>query len=622
MLSLNTSKVTRDASDTDGSKLALVGDGGDLVWKVLIYDQTGQDIISPLMKVNELREAGVTVHMSIKGDRQPIPDVPAVYFVQPSMENIKKISEDLARQLYESVYLNFSYMIPRPLLEELAAATIASDSSKTITQIYDQYLNYVCLEDRLFTLNMPDSYKSINDSRVSDSFIDQVTDNIVISLFSVIATLGVVPIIRCPRGNAAATIASKLDSRLRDHLVNSRNNLFSDSNYSSGLSRPALVILDRNLDLATMLNHAWTYSSLVHDVLDMKLNRVVINSEDKGRKISKTYDIDAGDFFWAKNAGNPFPQVAEDVSTEINQYKKDVEEVTRSSGVTSLDEIDPGANAQNLKTAIEALPALTERKRTLDLHMDMASTLFKLIGERQLDAFFSVEESLGKQSKSAILEILRDPNKHIDDKLRLLLVFYLSVEDIPKEDLTQLEEALLAAGGSASSLSYLKSVKSFLRMAAASTAPPTTSNTANDLFKNISMIGNKLAGHLEGTGVSGGLENILTGVRNLLPTRKDLAITKIVESIMDGTTGTETDDYLQLDPRLGKNNQSRPSAQKTRATFSEAIVFVVGGGNYLEYQNLQDYAQRTQQKRKITYGSTEICTANNFIRQLETLGSI
>jgi hypothetical protein len=35
------------------------------VWKVLIYDQFGQDIISPLLKVSDLRDHGVTVHMQV-----------------------------------------------------------------------------------------------------------------------------------------------------------------------------------------------------------------------------------------------------------------------------------------------------------------------------------------------------------------------------------------------------------------------------------------------------------------------------------------------------------------------------------------------------------------------------
>ena len=39
-------------------------DNNETIWKVLIYDKMGQDIISPLIKVGDLRERGVTVHMS------------------------------------------------------------------------------------------------------------------------------------------------------------------------------------------------------------------------------------------------------------------------------------------------------------------------------------------------------------------------------------------------------------------------------------------------------------------------------------------------------------------------------------------------------------------------------
>lgn len=41
-----------------------------------------QDILAPLLHVNELRRHGVTLHMLLDAERQPIPDVPAVYFVQ------------------------------------------------------------------------------------------------------------------------------------------------------------------------------------------------------------------------------------------------------------------------------------------------------------------------------------------------------------------------------------------------------------------------------------------------------------------------------------------------------------------------------------------------------------
>jgi hypothetical protein len=51
-----------------------------------------------------------------------------------------------------------------------------------------------------------------------DTEIITSIDEIVDSLFSVLVTMGVVPIIRSPRNNAAEMVAQKLDQKLRDHL--------------------------------------------------------------------------------------------------------------------------------------------------------------------------------------------------------------------------------------------------------------------------------------------------------------------------------------------------------------------------------------------------------------------
>lgn len=99
-------------------------------------------------------------------------------------------------------------------------------------------------------------------------------------------------------------------------------------------SRTVLLILDRNIDLVPLLSHGWTYQALVSDCLEMKLNRVTVASPQK-----KAYDLDAKDFFWAKNAANPFPQVAEDIDTELNRYKQDAAEITRSTGVSDVNDI-------------------------------------------------------------------------------------------------------------------------------------------------------------------------------------------------------------------------------------------------------------------------------------------
>ena len=65
------------------------------------------------------------------------------------------------------------------------------------------------------------------------------------------------------------------------------------------------------LDLTTLLSHTWTYSTLVHDVLEMNLNRITISIEEKGQFVVKTLDLDSSnDAFWKKKKKESSPPPA------------------------------------------------------------------------------------------------------------------------------------------------------------------------------------------------------------------------------------------------------------------------------------------------------------------------
>lgn len=264
-------------------------------------------------------------------------------------------------------------------------------------------------------------------------------------------------------------VAARLDRKLRDHILNSKDNLFSSSrpsNMNTPSSRPVLVLLDRNVDLIPMMSHSWTYQSLVHDVLNMKLNRITIetpveeNNPAKG-STKKSYDLSANDFFWAKNAGVPFPQVAEDIDAELTKYKEDTAAITKQTGVSDLEDLrnDTSASAQHLKAAITLLPEMRERKGTLDMHMNILAALLSGIKDRQLDNYFQLEENVMKQTKAQVMEIIKDDNKGKEplDKLRLFIIWFLSTEqEVGRADFEGFAKALEAAGANVSCLPYVR----------------------------------------------------------------------------------------------------------------------------------------------------------------------
>jgi len=168
-------------------------------WKILIYDAACRSIISPILSVQQLRRRGVTLHLLLNSDREPIPDVPAVYFCRPTKENLTIIAQDCAKGLYARAHLNFVTKLDRALMEEFAKMVVQTGTLDIIASVHDQYLDYVCLEKRLFSLHKVDSYATYNSSGTSEAVVEQAMTDIAYGLFSVVATLGQIPIIRAPR---------------------------------------------------------------------------------------------------------------------------------------------------------------------------------------------------------------------------------------------------------------------------------------------------------------------------------------------------------------------------------------------------------------------------------------
>lgn len=611
----------------------------DPVWKVLIYDGSGRDILAPLLPVSELRSAGVTLHMLLHASRHPIPDVPAVYFIRPTRANLARVAADAAAGLYASLSLNFTLAVPRPELEALAsdvssaliAAHRAADpAAGRISRVYDMYADFHALDDSLFSLAQPDVYAKLNARDISESGVETIVNAMVDGLFCVLVSLGSVPLIRAQRGGPAWMVAERLDARVRETLK-SAHGIFADTAgggpgfTAAPADRPLLVLVDRALDLAVMLHHTWTYQALAHDALGLRLNRVTVPGRDGAA--NKTFDLDKSDEFWREYAGKPFPVVAEAVESALQGYQSRVAELNRSAGAVGdagTVELNDGqqgdGTADALSKAVSNIPELAKQKRLIDLHTNIATALLDEIKSRGLDGFFQVEEELLARPTTfdveRVLALLSGPRGSAEDKLRAFLIYYLCVEGAGDAEVSRCLAALREAGvEDLSAYEYLKGVRMFSRSISTTSAAPLT---------NSGSLGGAYAMSVLDT-----LSQVASNVNKLiLSGEKATVAARDVQMLMDGKTEGEVNErYGVLDPKLPKGSTANVNGR----TFKEAIVFVVGPGNYIEFQSCQDHVcsrivtdgkdkRSVPNGRTLIYGATELCNGGEFMRQLQANG--
>ncbi|KAK9915015.1 hypothetical protein WJX75_003656 [Coccomyxa subellipsoidea] len=607
---------------------ALQQAGDDDLYKVLVLDSFTKSVIAPLLRVNELRKHGITMHLLLETDREKIPDTPCIYFVRASEEAVRRIIADASAGLYDSLHLNFTPHLPKPLMEQLATGSVRAGCPQRIAKVFDQYLSFIALESRLFSLGLPDTYLLLNDPKAQDVQVQSASEALVDGLFSVLVTLGVVPIIRCPRGGAAEFVAQQLDARLREHL-RLRNNLLMEGTpgLSASLSRPLLCLFDRNFELSVVLQHGWTYKPLVQDLLALSLNRVTVDADPSpGQQLmqhnptsKQTFEVGEGDFFWDENGRSQFPKVAEEVDLQLQKYKQAVADLNRQTGANVDPNADPGdlmqSNARGLMAAVSSLPELTERKRAIDKHMNLATHMLKEITSRGLDQFYNTEEDclVKKADLPTILKLLQGGKGTPTDKLRLALVFLLTCEALPSDgDYERVTAALVAAGADTSALAYVRRMRRLNltgRTGGGAAAGPAGDGALAGLAGQSHLLNwaDKTFGQ--------GLSSLTKGVKVLLAGEQQAAVTVAVEGLMDAKPSPELDSFLTFDPKAAPGRASKASGPH-----KEAIVFMIGGGNYLEYESLITWAGRATPPKSVIYGASDLLTGGQFAAQLAELG--
>lgn len=324
------------------------------------------------------------------------------------------------------------------------------------------------------------------------------------------------------------------------------------------------------------------------------------------------YTLDGSDFFWAENKAETFPEVAQRVEALLKEHQATVQSL--QSGTEDLSTLDDGDVTAGLKSIVNSMPELQRKKRLVDIHTNVATALMRHIQDRGLDTLFEMED---RMAASGLLPDVRTLKERIgpdgkgtaDDKLRLLLQYYLAGDDKDKE----VEGLARAMGDDVSTLAvdYVRKVRMMRRIAA--TGQHDDVKGAGAVLKDL------VSQH---TALSSGLGWLKGNVKSLLPLKHKTPLTRAVREIMlKPAAASVTASWRVMDPRAPQGKAIPQVASKAR----DAIVVVCGGGCYAELHNLVEWARDvsastpSQPPVSIVYGSTEMAAPSDLLRQMEQL---
>eukprot|EP01064_Diplonema_japonicum_P033133 TRINITY_DN645_c5_g1_i1.p1 TRINITY_DN645_c5_g1~~TRINITY_DN645_c5_g1_i1.p1 ORF type:complete len:582 (+),score=115.52 TRINITY_DN645_c5_g1_i1:104-1849(+) len=551
-------------------------------WNILIYDDYGKDVIAPILNVGELRKLGVTLFLELGKSRGNVPDAPAVYLVKPTEENIVAIAQDCVKGKYSSYNINFTSPVSRKLLERFAGELQELPNLSNIT-VKDQFMSFVSPERDLFSLQIRDSYYTIGSSHTDQDQIMKYFDDLANGIVHVLLTLQLVPIVVSVRTSdtsqeLARLVTSKIKDMLKEHYLIP----------PSDAARPVLILCDRNADLATGLVQPFTYRALLHDSLGMRLNKVV--TPVNGSK-PKTFELEENDPTWIETAGEELGAAMDANLKVVQQLKKEKEQ----------DRTEDQAEA--LMRVMESATEQSDRHRFAATHTTLHTRLSDVVKDGKLDEFSGVGMAMlrsGEFEEKKIAELVKGRSDEAQ-RLRLALVHYLLCEDedsrekyvkeFEKEEKPEVEgETAQTSLGNA--FKYLKKIRSF-------TVP------RQEKGRNAGMVlGKKL------------FNNAVRAVKgsedSLLPH------TKLVDAVL----GARSDDRSKVkseldcvDPKTGQ------TLTLSSFEFNTAMLFVIGGGNYTEFEDLKQWEALPENRDKtVVYGATELVTGTDFLKQLAELG--
>lgn len=273
-------------------------------------------------------------------------------------------------------------------------------------------------------------------------------------------------------------------------------------------------------------------------------------------------------------------------------------------------------------SAMNILPEMTEHKRLLDMHTNILTELIKNIKDRELDKYYENEFDFESCNEKVCIQHMKDiltSSKGTSmDKYRAFLCLYLAKKYMNKQALDTFLQDLKNINIDISAIYFINQLEKLktmnIHIHVGTPLTHSNSGTTTTFKDQLNTYSNIF--------IDKGM-NILQGAKILLPKRREIKITKLVETLIENKPSSLNEQFVYIDPKTppsdittGSNHLERNYIKQDHV--KDYIVFVIGGGNYIEVSALKDLEEKMN--KKIIYGTTDFVRPENFVQELNQIG--
>lgn len=390
---------------------------------LLILDESTSQILDKFMGMVDLIEAGVIGIERLALKRKPFPQFHAMYFLQPTDENIQKIKNDFLeeqsyraedgtepRPLYDFVHLMFTGPVSEAQIQSL---TSNSKLVLAIVSVRFLNLNIYVMNENLYSLNFEAEDKVLTkELNERNGMIFEDLANKSLSVFTLIKKVMNVQLVY-KTGGVSESFAEMLKPKVQTMVDQvSATKIMKDE-----FPPVFFVIVDRGSDLVSPLLRDISYCGQFFGVLGEE--QPFIESKTTGANgelVSQKEPLDEQDPIWLNFKYKPFGEMAKQVKEGYTDFYKKAQK-----------SYSDDSKKRRLEDEVRNLPQFQETIKDFAKHIETIGNITKKRIEIKFEEVFKIEQALATGQKKGgepfgIKDFKRSDVLLPEDQLRLALI--------------------------------------------------------------------------------------------------------------------------------------------------------------------------------------------------------